>query len=234
MEMNRLEGLGIAKKKTMEEKLNTLRAGVLGSNDGVLTVVGVLFSVGAATTNHFTIFIAGLCDLIACAFSMAAGEYASVSAQKDTEKAVVAKEEQLNKYNSSEQIERVAQFYQNKGVSQATARAIAIDLMDKYPLQTVLSVKHDIRLGHYANPWLAAVASLFSAGLGGCLPLIAMTMLPAPLQWEGTIVAVIFASIIIGYLSARIGRGFAKKAIVRNLIIGIITMCIHYYVGILL
>ena len=78
-------------KQTMEEKLNTLRAGVLGSNDGILTVVGVLVSVAAATSYRFTIFIAGLSDLLACAFSMASGEYASVSTQKDTEKAAVAK-----------------------------------------------------------------------------------------------------------------------------------------------
>ena len=58
-------------KQTMEEKLNTLRAGVLGSNDGILTVVGVLVSVAAATSDRFTIFIAGLSDLLACAFSMA-------------------------------------------------------------------------------------------------------------------------------------------------------------------
>ena len=63
-------------KKTMAERSNTLRAGVLGSNDGILTVVGVLFSVAVATTNTFTIFIAGLSDLLACAFSMASGEYA--------------------------------------------------------------------------------------------------------------------------------------------------------------
>ena len=72
-------------KQTMQEKLNTLRAGVLGANDGILTVVGVLVSVAAATTDQFTIFIAGLSDLLACAFSMASGEYASVSTQKDTE-----------------------------------------------------------------------------------------------------------------------------------------------------
>ena len=53
-------------KQTMEEKLNTLRAGVLGSNDGILTVVGVLVSVAAATSDRFTIFIAAclICLLV--------------------------------------------------------------------------------------------------------------------------------------------------------------------------
>ena len=70
----------MAKKKkdeqrsAMGERLNVLRAGVLGSNDGILTVVGVLFSVAVATSNRFTIFIVGLSDLLACAFSMASGE----------------------------------------------------------------------------------------------------------------------------------------------------------------
>lgn len=85
----------LSNHKNMDNWLNTLRAGVLGANDGILTVVGVLFSVAAATTNSFTIFIAGLSDLLACAFSMSAGEYASVSSQRDTEKSVVGQERLL-------------------------------------------------------------------------------------------------------------------------------------------
>ena len=95
-------------KKTMAERSNTLRAGVLGSNDGILTVVGVLFSVAVATTNTFTIFIAGLSDLLACAFSMASGEYASVSSQKDTERAAIEKERELIKTNYQDELDVVA------------------------------------------------------------------------------------------------------------------------------
>lgn len=99
-------------KQTMEEKLNTLRAGVLGSNDGILTVVGVLVSVAAATTNRFTIFIAGLSDLLACAFSMACGEYASVSTQRDTEESAVNTEEHLLKTDFAGELEAVKQYYE--------------------------------------------------------------------------------------------------------------------------
>ena len=103
------------KTSSMSERLNTLRAGVLGSNDGILTVVGVLFSVAVATTDQFTIFIAGLSDLLACAFSMAAGEYASVSTQKDAEKAAVAKEKQLLKTDFSSELATVKMFYVERG-----------------------------------------------------------------------------------------------------------------------
>ncbi len=115
-------------KQTMDEKLNSLRAGVLGSNDGILTVVGVLFSVAAATTNQFTIFIAGLSDLLACAFSMASGEYASVSTQKDTEKAVVEKERELLKTDFAGELAAVQRHYMTLGVTEATYLDIAKDL----------------------------------------------------------------------------------------------------------
>lgn len=217
--------------QTMEEKLNTLRAGVLGSNDGILTVVGVLFSVAAATTNQFTIFIAGLSDLIACAFSMASGEYASVSTQKDTEQAAVAEEAKLLKKDYAGEQALVQKFYEQRGVSSATALAIAKDLMSKNALETLVGIRYDIKLGHYMNPWNAAFSSLFSASAGGVLPLVAMTFLPVAWQWPGTITAVILSVALTGYLSAKLGHGLVKTAIIRNIVVGIITMFIHYYVG---
>ena len=217
--------------QTMDEKLNTLRAGVLGSNDGILTVVGVLFSVAAATTNQFTIFIAGLSDLLACAFSMASGEYASVSTQKDTEKSAVAKEMALLKSDFASELKVVQQFYQDRGVSAETSLAIAKDLLSKDALATVVSVKYDIQLGHYMNPWNAAFSSLFSASAGGVFPLVAMTFLPVAWQWPGTIIAVLLSVTLTGFLSAKLGHGLVKTAIIRNVIVGIITMFIHYYVG---
>lgn len=217
--------------QTMEEKLNTLRAGVLGSNDGILTVVGVLVSVAAATSNEFTIFIAGLSDLLACAFSMAAGEYASVSAQKETEKAAVAKEAKLLKTAWTEQVAAVKAHYVAKGVREQTAAAIAADLMKKKPLATVVRIKYDIELGHYLNPWDAAYASLFAAALGGLLPLMAMTFVTGPLKWGATILAVALASALTGLISAKLGDGLVKRAVIRNIIIGLITITIHYGVG---
>lgn len=222
------------RKPSMADKLNTLRAGVLGSNDGILTVVGVLFSVAVATTDKFTIFIAGLADLLACAFSMASGEYASVSAQRDTEKAAVITEKELLRTEFEGELDKVVSFYQEKGVSRQTARQIALDLMQKKPLETIISVKYNLKLDSYLNPWDAAFSSLFSAAAGGIFPLAAMTLSPDNFKWQATILAVCFSVSLTGYLSARLGNGLTKIAIFRNLIVGIITMIIHYSVGILL
>ncbi|KRL93485.1 VIT1/CCC1 transporter family protein [Levilactobacillus hammesii] len=219
------------KQQTMSEKLNTLRAGVLGSNDGILTVVGVLFSVAAATNNQFTIFIAGLSDLLACAFSMASGEYASVSTQKDTEQAAVAQEAALLKSNYADQEAAVQRFYEERGVSADTSLAIAQDLMHKDALATVVNVKEDIQLGHYMNPWNAAFSSLIAASLGGAFPLIAMSLFSTAWQWPATIISVLLSVTLTGFLSAKLGHGLVRTAIIRNVIVGIITMLIHYYVG---
>lgn len=219
------------KQQTMSEKLNTLRAGVLGSNDGILTVVGVLFSVAAATNNQFTIFIAGLSDLLACAFSMASGEYASVSTQKDTERAAVDQEAALLKSHYPDQEAAVQKFYEERGVSAETSLAIAQDLMHKDALATVVNVKEDIQLGHYMNPWNAAFSSLIAASLGGAFPLIAMSLFSTAWQWPATIIAVLLSVTLTGFLSAKLGHGLVRTAIIRNVIVGIITMFIHYYVG---
>lgn len=219
-------------KQTMQEKLNTLRAGVLGSNDGILTVVGVLVSVAAATTDKFTIFIAGLSDLLACAFSMACGEYASVSTQKDTETSAVDRESQLLKAAYQDELDAVTRHYMNKGVSKKTSTAIAKDLLDKKPLETMVRVKYDIELGHYLNPWDAAFASLFAAAAGGLLPLMAMTFVPGTVaKWSMTILAVALTSALTGFISSKLGNGLVKLAVIRNIVIGLITITIHYGVG---
>lgn len=219
-------------KQTMQEKLNTLRAGVLGSNDGILTVVGVLVSVAAATTDKFTIFIAGLSDLLACAFSMACGEYASVSTQKDTETSAVDRESQLLKAAYQDELDAVTRHYMNKGVSKKTSTAIAKDLLDKKPLETMVRVKYDIELGHYLNPWDAAFASLFAAAAGGLLPLMAMTFVPGTVaKWSMTILAVALTSALTGFISSKLGNGPVKLAVIRNIVIGLITITIHYGVG---
>ncbi|WP_283679737.1 VIT family protein [Lentilactobacillus sp. Marseille-Q4993] len=222
------------KSQTLEEKLNTLRAGVLGSNDGILTVVGVLFSVAVATTNNFTIFIAGLSDLLACAFSMASGEYASVSTQKDTEKSVVSTEKQLLETHFDQQVQTVADYYMDQGVTKETSLKIAKDLMAKAPLKTIIDVKYNLKIGHYMNPWNAAFSSLFSAAAGGLFPLVAMTLSPELIKWPATILAVCLSVAITGFLSAKLGNGLVKTAMIRNVIVGIITMIIHYSIGILL
>ncbi|ADG41068.1 VIT1/CCC1 transporter family protein [Leuconostoc kimchii] len=223
----------VKEQATMDERLNAIRAGVLGSNDGILTVVGVLFSVAAATTDNFAIFIAGLADLMACALSMASGEYSSVSSQSDSEKVVVAQEQALLETDFPGQHLSVENFYVDRGVTRSTAKAIADELMSKKPLETMLSTKYDITLGHYMNPWSAAWASLFCAAIGGVFPLAALILSPVRYQFIATILATVVAVALTGLLSAKMSNGLVKRAVVRNIVIGLLTIAIHYGIGML-
>ena len=81
--------------KNFAERLNILRAGVLGANDGIISIAGVVIGVASATSNIWFILISALSAIFAGAFSMAGGEYVSVSTQKDTEEAAIAKEQAL-------------------------------------------------------------------------------------------------------------------------------------------
>lgn len=155
------------KEQSLAMRANTLRAGVLGANDGILTVVGVLFSVGAVTTDSFTLFIAGLADLLAVAFSMAGGEYASVSSQRDTEASAVRAEAVLLKSDFAGERAAVVASYTDRGVSVDTANEIADELLQKQPLKTVVGVKYDLDPSELMNPWMAALASLICAAIGG-------------------------------------------------------------------
>ncbi|MDF9446016.1 VIT1/CCC1 transporter family protein, partial [Limosilactobacillus mucosae] len=109
----------------------------------------------------------------------------------------------LLKHDFQSEVIAVRDHYMEKGVSEATATAIAKDLLNKKPLQTVVRVKYDIELGHYLNPWNAAFSSLTAAAAGGLLPLLAMVLAPVAWRWEAVILAVILTSALTGFISSK-------------------------------
>jgi VIT1/CCC1 family predicted Fe2+/Mn2+ transporter len=109
-------------------RLNWLRAAVLGANDGIVSVSAIVLGVAGATANRHTIFTAGLAGLVAGALSMGLGEYVSVSSQRDSEEAYIAKEKQALADNPAEELQELAQIYQHKGLSVQTAKQVAQEL----------------------------------------------------------------------------------------------------------
>ena len=150
------------------------------------------------------------------------------------EQVTVKEEQALLKKDREGELAAVRKYYMEKGVSEETAEDIAEDLLNKKPLETVVDVKHGLILNEYMNPWNAAFSSLISASLGGIFPLAAMTFSPVKWMWPITILAVCVSVSLTGYLSAKLGNGLVKVAIKRNLIVGIITMIIHYTLGLMI
>lgn len=222
------------KKLTLSERLNIVRAGVLGANDGIIGGAGVILGVTGATTNSMVIFVAGLAEMFAVAFSMASGEYVSVSSQKDTEKAVVAQSKQLLVENPAQIQQTIAQHYQTKGADAVLANGVATDLMARDALGNYVRIKYGFDVDQFLSPTHALWSSFFASLAGGIWPLLAIILLPQEWRVTGTIIATLWALFLTGWLSAWSGKAPKLPAIARNMVTGMITMGFSYWIGTLL
>ncbi len=134
-------------------RLNWLRAGVLGANDGIVSTAGLVVGVAGATTASGPIVTAGVAGLAAGAVSMALGEYVSVSSQRDTERALLRKERaELAEFPETE-LDELAAMYVAKGLSPATARQVAQELTVKDALAAHADAELGIDPQALTNPW---------------------------------------------------------------------------------
>ena len=215
----------------VSSKLNWIRAAVLGANDGIVSVAGLVVGVAVATSNRSTIFTAGIAGLVAGALSMAAGEYVSVSSQRDAEKALIAKEKIELAKNPEKELRELAQIYQAKGLSEVTSIKVAQELTDHDPIKAHLDAELGIREDDLTSPAQAALASAVSFTFGAGIPLLAIMLPPASNRVPVTFVSVIFALMLTGYASATLGQASRRKATVRVVLGGVLAMAVTYFIG---
>jgi VIT1/CCC1 family predicted Fe2+/Mn2+ transporter len=218
-------------ERASNSTLNWLRASVLGANDGIVSVSSIILGVAGATSARHTIFIAGLAGLVAGAFSMAVGEYVSVSSQRDTERAYIRREKRRLRDNPEHELSGLASVYVDKGVSQKTALQVARELTKKDALAAHLEAELQIDENDLNNPTQAAIASMVSFTAGGLIPLLAVMLASQQTRIAVTFVAVLIALTITGYASATVGNASRKRAILRVVIGGAIAMALTYLVG---
>jgi VIT1/CCC1 family predicted Fe2+/Mn2+ transporter len=212
-------------------KLNSLRAAVLGANDGIVSVAGLVVGVAGATNSNTAIFNAGIAGLVAGALSMAVGEFISVSSQKDSQKILLEVEKKQLLDNPKEEFEELIQMYQMKGLKRATAEAVARELSDNDVFAAHAAIELNIDPTDLTNPWHAALASTISFTIGAIVPILAILLSPASLKIYATFGAVIVALIITGSLSAYFSGANKRKATTRVLIGGILAMIVTFAIG---
>ncbi|MDE9364908.1 VIT family protein [Luteipulveratus sp. YIM 133132] len=212
-------------------RLNWLRAGVLGANDGIVSTAGIVVGVAGASTDRTAILVAGIAGLSAGAMSMAVGEYVSVSTQLDSEKAMLALERRELREMPREELDELTQIYEGKGLEPDLARQVAVALTEKDALAAHADAELGIDPEDLTNPWHAAFASFVAFTVGALLPLVAV-LLPGP-SWRVpvTFVAVLIALAITGHVSARLGSARPGPAVVRNVIGGALAMVITFGIG---
>src|SRR6266566_1324379 len=209
-------------------RLNWLRAGVLGANDGIVSVAGIVIGVAGATTNRGPIFTAGLAGLVAGAVSMALGEYVSVSSQRDSERAQIKQEK---RELATSPVAELTALYEAKGLSAATARTVAVELSARGALAAHLDAELHIDPADIPNPVQAAGASALSFTSGAVLPMLAILLPPAGLRVPVTFVAVLIALGLTGALSAHLGGSDVRRAVLRVVIGGALGLAFTYGVG---
>jgi len=160
-------------------RLNWLRAAVLGANDGIVSVAGIVIGVAGATTNRGPIFTAGLAGLVAGAVSMALGEYVSVSSQRDSERAQIKQEKRELATSPEAELTELTALYEARGLSAATAHTVAVELSARGALAAHLDAELHIDPADIPSPVQAAGASALSFTSGAVLPMLAILLPPA-------------------------------------------------------
>lgn len=216
---------------SLGQRLNWLRAGVLGANDGIVSIAGLVIGVAAATTARADILTAGIAGMAAGAVSMALGEYVSVSTQRDTERALLAKERsELAQFPEAE-LEELAGLYVAKGASAPTAHLIAKELTDRDAFAAHVDAELGIDPNNLTNPWCAATSSAVSFLIGSALPLLAIVATPVPLRVPLTGAIVIVALALTGMVSATLGGARRARATLRLVVGGAAAMGLTYALG---
>ncbi|MEQ1736573.1 MAG: VIT family protein [Rhodoglobus sp.] len=222
---NEPHGDGIA------HKLNWLRAGVLGANDGIVSVAAIVVGVAGATTAQAPILIAGTAGLVGGAISMALGEYVSVSSQRDTQHALIAKERRELEEQPEEELAELAELFERKGLSAKTAGQVALELTAHDALTAHLEIELGINEQDVVSPWQAAGASALAFFIGAVLPMLAILLPPEGIRVPVTFAAVLIALAATGALGAWVGGSPWLRPTLRVVIGGALALAATFLIG---
>jgi VIT1/CCC1 family predicted Fe2+/Mn2+ transporter len=222
---------GEAHGSALAGRLNWLRAGVLGANDGIVSTAGLVVWVAGATLASGPILTAGIAGLVAGAVSMALGEYVSVSTQRDTERAMLAEERAELEQFPEQELDELTAMYTAKGLSVETARRVAQELTASDAFAAHAEVELRIDPEALTNPWHAAGASAVAFTAGSLLPLIAILLPPPGVRVPVTFVVVVLALAVTGAASAKLGSAGVGRAVARLVGGGALAMAVTFGIG---
>ncbi len=208
-----------------------LRAAVLGANDGIISVASLIIGVAAATPERGAVLVAGVAALIAGAMSMAAGGYISVSSQADSEAADIRREAEALAAMPADEEAELAAIYRARGLSAATAAAVARELSAGDPLAA--HVRDELGLSEHlaARPLQAALASGATFSTAAAVPLAGAWLAPAGAIMPVVVTVAVLSLAALGALGARAGAAPLGPAVLRVVGWGLFAMAATALVG---
>jgi VIT1/CCC1 family predicted Fe2+/Mn2+ transporter len=208
-----------------------LRAAVLGANDGLISTASLMVGVAAADSSRSAILVAGVAGLTAGALSMAAGEYVSVSSQRDTEQADLQRERRELESDPEAEREELARIYRDRGLSDALAEQVADELsqLDRLEVHARDELGFDVEA--LANPGQAAVVSALSFVIGAIVPILIVAIAPAGIRVPLTMAVTLFGLVALGAAGAKLGGAPMRRAALRVLVGGTLALLISLVIG---
>jgi VIT1/CCC1 family predicted Fe2+/Mn2+ transporter len=210
---------------------NWLRAAVLGANDGILSTSSLILGVAGSGASRHAVITAGVAALVAGAFSMAAGEYVSVSSQRDTENADVSLERRELEQHPDQELHELAVIYEQRGLPPALAAEVARVLTARDPLAAHIRDELGLEDDRRARPLQAAASSALAFACGAILPLLAAVVFGGSLRTVATVVVTLIALAGLGFTGARLGGADPQQATIRVTVWGAIAMAVTYGIG---
>lgn len=221
----------IHEEKHLSERNNWLRAAVLGANDGLISTASLLVGVAAANQSSQTLLLTGLAALTAGAFSMAAGEYISVSSQADTEAADLAKEQYELDNNPERELLELTRIYESRGLDSDLAHQVAVALTEKDALGAHARDEIGVTEIAQAKPFEAAIASAIAFIIGGVVPILGLFIFPSFNLVYALMTLTIAGLVLLGIASARLGGAPVVPAVTRVVVWGTLAMIATSLIG---
>ena len=215
----------------LSHRSNWLRAAVLGANDGILSTASLVLGVAASGASRAAIVTAGIAGLVAGALSMAAGEYVSVSSQRDAERADIRLEERELRHDPEGELRELAGVYEQRGLPPALASEVAMSLSRHGALEAHTRDELGLDTGRRARPFQAAWTSALSFAAGAALPLLSVAATPASARAATTVIVALIALGLLGAVGARLGGAPRLRATVRVVAWGAVAMAVTAGIG---
>nr|WP_322749403.1 MULTISPECIES: VIT1/CCC1 transporter family protein [unclassified Frankia] len=213
------------------ERSGWLRAAVLGADDGLVSTASLMLGVAASSASRAAVLTAGLAGLVAGATSMAAGEFVSVSSQRDVELRDLSVEAAELAADPAAELEELTGIYVRRGLNPRLAREVAVEFSQADPLAAHARDELGQLPANAARPVQAAGASALSFAAGALLPLLATVVAGSTARIVLLIGVTLVGLALLGTVGAALGGANRRRAAARVVIGGCIAMAVTAAVG---
>jgi vacuolar iron transporter family protein len=220
-----------AAERHLSNRAAWLRAAVLGANDGLISTASLMVGVAAAESSRAAILIAGIAGLTAGSLAMAAGEYVSVSSQRDTERADLERERAELAASPEAERQELAGIYRKRGLSAELAEKVADELSQLDRLAIHARDELGVDINALANPVQASVVSALSFVCGAIVPIVVVLVSSASLRVPAVMTTTLAGLVALGALGARLGGAPQRRAALRVLVGGALALLISLGIG---